>query len=244
MFGQYYYFHTVRNIVAAFGTMFNDIQVTRSNGKVIDVPIAYAPKTKFLARINEDYGRNGVVVKTSLPRLSFNLDGIQYDPARQINRNDKFRVAGTGDAMFNPVPYNYNFTLSLWSDNIDDALQIVEQILPIFAPDFNITIIDIAAINLTNDVPVSIEATDLSDSFEGSLLTKREINWDISFTLRGYIYPRISLNNPIIKTSSIIIKELGFGDVGEVLETITNAINPLTAFELDPHTVDETITKG
>jgi hypothetical protein len=147
----HFYRGTIRNYVIAFGSMFNDVQIKRTNAagavlKTIDVPLAYGPRQKFLVRLREDPDLTKQVAIT-LPRIGFEINGLTYDPTRKLNRVQKFKKTKTGDSnqletQFMPVPYNLGFQLYILSKNSDDALQIVEQILPFFQPDYTLTIND------------------------------------------------------------------------------------------------------
>ena len=59
MLGQQFYHETVRNVIVAFGTMFNNINIVRkdNNGVItqsMKVPLAYGPKQKWLTRLDQD----------------------------------------------------------------------------------------------------------------------------------------------------------------------------------------------
>ena len=143
MLGSTFYHETIRKVVIGFGTLFNDIHITRkdSSGNVqqsMKVPLAFGPKQKFLVRLREDPNIAKSVAIT-LPRIGFEIGAISYDPARKLNKIQKVKKAGTSgnkvDTQYMPVPYNIDFELYAMSKNSDDALQIVEQILPYFQPE-------------------------------------------------------------------------------------------------------------
>ena len=144
MLGSTFYHSTIRKYVAVFGTLFNDINIERKNssGVVVEklkVPLAYGPKQKWLTRLTEDPNLTKKVAVT-LPRIGFEISGLEYDPSRKLNKIIKVKkVADGADADqiksgFMPVPYNINFDLYVLAKSSDDALQIVEQILPFFQP--------------------------------------------------------------------------------------------------------------
>ena len=124
MFKDAQYHELIRKTIVAFGTLFNDLYIYRrsSTGKInqkMKVPLAYGPKQKFLARIDQDSTRGADNVKTTaltLPRIGFELTGLTYDPARKLNRIQKFKKVKGADTktmqnVYMPVPYNVNFTL-------------------------------------------------------------------------------------------------------------------------------------
>ena len=165
MLGQQFYHETMRNVIVAFGTLFNNIHLVRKNnsGSIIQtmkVPLAYGPKQKWLTRLDADADLSSKVAIT-LPRLGFEIQNLAYDPARKLNRVQKFKKvkdsatnSGKLDTQFMPVPYNLGIELYAMAKQSDDALQIVEQILPFFQPDYTITLNDNTAMGTTRDVPI------------------------------------------------------------------------------------------
>ena len=143
----------------------------------IKVPIAYGPRQKFLVRLREDPDLTKQVAIT-LPRIGFEINGLTYDPTRKLNRVQKFKKTKTGDSnqletQFMPVPYNLGFQLYILSKNSDDALQIVEQILPFFQPDYTLTINDMPEMSSKRDVPVVLNSISYEDDYEGDFATRR-----------------------------------------------------------------------
>ena len=146
MLGQSFYHETIRNVIVAFGTMFNNIQIVRKDNsgtvtQIMKVPLAYGPKQKFLTRLDQDPSVSAATAIT-LPRLGFEIGSLTYDTARKMNRVQKFKKVKSAtddanklDSQFMPVPYNLDIELYAMAKNSDDALQIVEQVLPFFQPD-------------------------------------------------------------------------------------------------------------
>ena len=155
MFGQHFYHKSIRNTVIAFGTIFNNINIRRldSSGNPLQkvrVPLSYAPKEKFIARLDQNANLTGddSSVAITLPRMSFDVTGYSYDGARKLHKNQKYSVAknASGDekkvyTQFSPVPYDVSFELNVFVANSDDGLQVIEQILPYFQPDYTVTMI-------------------------------------------------------------------------------------------------------
>ena len=207
MLGSTFYHQTIRKYVAVFGTIFNDLNIERKNssGTVIEkfkVPLAYGPKQKWLLAIQESTVSRKVT-SVRVPRMGFALTGLSYDPVRKLNtigRNISANTAaGTGSLMtqYNPVPYNFEFTLYILVKNAEDGTQILEQILPYFTPEFTVTINTIPEMGIKADVPITLNSADVADEYEGELATARTITWTLSFTMRGYIYPDIKTGTPI-----------------------------------------------
>ena len=165
MLGQQFYHETMRNIIVAFGTLFNNIHMVRKNnsGTVIQtmkVPLAYGPKQKWLTRLDADASLDSKVAIT-LPRLGFEIQNLAYDPTRKLNRVQKFRKVKSAtsksnrlDHQYMPVPYNLDIELYAMAKQSDDALQIVEQILPYFQPDYTLTINDMTDMGIKRDIPI------------------------------------------------------------------------------------------
>ena len=222
MFGTYFYHQTSRKMVVAFGSLFNNIEVRRTDSsnvvvEVIKIPLSYGPKDKMLVRISSDPNLNPKVALT-VPRMGFELTSMTYDGARKLNTMNRNVKKGTTGLkkQFHPVPYNWDFSLYIFVKNAEDGTQILEQILPYFTPEFTVTINTIPEMGIKADVPITLNSADVADEYEGELATARTITWTLSFTLRGYVYPDIKTGS-IIKTVEVNFRIPG-GDE-ESLET-------------------------
>ena len=212
MLGQQFYHETMRKVVVAFGTIFNNINIVRTNSsgavtQSMKVPLAYGPKQKFLTRLREDPNLNKKVALT-LPRIGFEISGIAYDPSRKLNSIQKFKKtndSGSGKTMssqFMPVPYNMDFELVVMAKQSDDALQIVEQILPFFQPDYTITLNDNTSMGTTRDVPIILTGVTYSDEYEGSFEDRRVLTYTMSFTAKFYLYGPVT-DQKVIKSVQV-----------------------------------------
>ena len=211
MLGQQFYNETIRKVVVAFGTMFNDIHLVRKDntGTIIQtmkVPLAYGPRQKFLVRLREDADLTKQVAVT-LPRIGFEITGLSYDPARKLNRVQKFRKVKGGnnkqlDTQYMPVPYNVDFELYVLSKQSDDALQIVEQILPYFQPDYTVTINDNTEMGTKRDVPIVLNGVTYEDDYEGDFTSRRSIIYTLNFTTKFYLYGPVT-SSKVIKTVQV-----------------------------------------
>jgi hypothetical protein len=212
MFGKYFYNETIRKTVIAFGTLFNDITIKHTNDSTdavistIKVPIAYGPMQKFLARIEQQPNFNKNVAIT-LPRLSFEIISYQYDPTRKIAPITKFCIVPNSSKnkikkVFMPVPYNIGFRLSFAAKLQDDALQILEQILPFFQPSYNVTLNMIEGHDEKRDIPFTLSDISFKDEYEDDFNTRRAIVYDLDFTAKTYFYNEI----PTDETGGIIKK--------------------------------------
>ena len=194
MLGTYFYHEILRKTVIGFGTLFNNIHIRHKtdgggNFSVMKVPLAYGPMQKFLARIQQqpDLDRETAI---SLPRISFEMGGIQYDPSRKTGLAQTFLTKSGTNAkkVYMPVPYNVGFELSIMSKLSDDALQIVEQIIPYFQPSFNITVNLVESIGEKKDIPIILESVNYSDSYEGSFDSRRILIYTLAFTAKTYLF--------------------------------------------------------
>jgi hypothetical protein len=226
-----FYNRTIRKIVVAFGTMFNDIVLVRYNkaGTVeqqrFKVPLSYGAKEKYLTRITSDPTLTKSI-NTVVPRMSFEMTGLNYDSQRKlITTQNNFAKSGTGlKSQYVNVPYNFDFTLSLYVRNQEDGTQILEQILPFFTPDFTVTVNFIPEMGRSYDMPVILNSVDYSVDYEGDMMSTRLIIWTLNFTAKAMIFPPVK------------------GDSGEELPYIkranTNFSQIATSLELQKVYVD------
>lgn len=196
MFGNRFYHETTRRYVALFGTLFNDIQITRkdNSGQVVQsmkVPIHYAPMEKILARIEQDPGLNSPTAMT-LPRMSFEIVNMNFAPERKLTsltRNTKVsQEDNVKISQFVPAPYDIEFQLNVMTKHTEDGLKIIEQIMPFFKPDFTASVKLVDDMDLYVDVPVIMNNITMSDEYEGDFTTRRVLNWTLSFTIKGYYF--------------------------------------------------------
>ena len=196
---SHFYNRTIRKVVVAFGTMFNDIVLKRytadgtASKESWKVPLSYGAKEKYLTRITSDPTLTKSVQKV-VPRISFDLTGMDYDSSRkQLSTLQNFS-ANTNTAIktqYVPVPYNFEFSLSIFVRNQEDGTQILEQILPFFTPDFNVTVDFVPTMNQHYDMPVILNSVTPSVDYEGDGTTTRLLVWDLNFTAKGYIWPPV-----------------------------------------------------
>lgn len=215
IFGSQFYHQTIRRYVIAFGNMFNDMVVQRINtaGQVVQtlsVPIAYGPKEKFLVRIEQDPDLDRAVA-ISLPRMGFEMTSVSYDPTRRLPATIKnIHVVDDKNKLnyqYTPVPYNLNFTLSIFVQNGDDGAQILEQILPYFGPEWVNNVKLIPSMDIVMDIPCVLNSVSTEDTYEGDFETRRALIYTLDFTMRGYIY------GPVRRQGIIKRTQIDFGIV-------------------------------
>jgi len=204
MLGTYHYHEIIRKTIIAFGTLFNSIEIRHtkqdgSNFSTVRVPIAYGPAEKFIARLEQKPDPRSRVSIT-LPRLGFELTGIQYDASRKVSTMQTFKTFTTDGSklarkVFMPVPYNLGFSLSIMTQYNEDAMQIIEQILPIFQPSFNVTVDLVESIGEKRDVPLILDNINFQDNYTSGYEEKRVIIHNLQFTAKTYIFGAIADNS-------------------------------------------------
>ena len=251
MFKNTTFYHShIRKAIIAFGTIFNNINIERKNSagaiaQTLRVPLAYSTKQKFITRINRvpDSTTRGEVAMT-LPRMGFEIDGIQYDPTRKTTAIQKNKAVGVGDdtntvrTVFNSTPYNMNLSLYIFAKNQEDGLQIVEQILPYFNPDFNVTINDLPELGIKRDIKITLDNVGYEDEYEGEFANRLSVVWTLNFTMRLNFYSNVA-NADVIKKAIANV----YNDPKMTLNTTTNAskgkitasVNPLNATPSDTY---------
>lgn len=191
-----FYHGSLRKTIVAFGRLFSDIKIARQDNdgnvsQTIAVPIAYAPKEKWIVRIDSDPNLNNTTY-TTLPRLSFEITGYNYDSARKINRMNKLTCdqaeGSIRKEMFTPVPYNVEISLYVLTKTQEDAMQIIEQILPTFTPEYTLSLNAVPEMNVVQDIPVILNSVSVQDDYDGDFQTRRFVTHTLNFTLKTNIY--------------------------------------------------------
>jgi hypothetical protein len=213
---DYFYNGSLRKLVVAFGSIFDEIYVEHeypdSTKKRIKVPISYGPKEKFYRRIVElDEAGDRNAVESILPRIGFEVSGMDYDGGRKLNSLNKTvteKTEGTTMVSYNyhQVPYNIEFTLNVMSRNIEDGHQIVEQILPYFTPDFVVTM-NFTDVDKTIDVPIILNSVTANDEYEGDMMSRRLLTHTLKFTAKSFVFGRIR-SSGLIREVRLTFQEL------------------------------------
>lgn len=236
-----YYFHSIRNLVVAFGDVFNTVQTTKEDGagnvvSTLTVPIAFSRRQKYLARLLEDQQKNedssAAKVELSLPRMSYDITSVDHNHAQRLSPHTlqvrDITTANIQDFLrqMSGTPISVGFDLTIYTYSLDEMLQIIEQIIPVFVPDFNVTILDIPELDIKKDVPLVLEAISPSDSFEGPMDEYRIIEWTLSFTTKIEIYPPVKQGG-IIRRVITTYRE----HEDKKLVTIQHELNPFDTVE-------------
>ena len=210
MLGYSPYYHGIlKKVVVAFGRIFTGLKIVREDKQgnpvqIIDVPVSYGPKDKWLARLQEQADLTNKTAIT-LPRIGFEMVAMSYDPSRKIQtmnliKADNSTTNENVDATFSPVPYNVTFNLYIVAKTNSDALQIVEQILPFFTPQYTITMDVVPEVLINQDIPVTLVNSSFTDSYEGAFSDKREIIYTLTFDIKCYLFGPATKYNTILQT--------------------------------------------
>jgi len=214
-----FYHGIIRKTIVSFGRLFSDIYIDRKQGdsvngttvQRIQVPLAYAPKEKWIVRIDSDPSLENYTY-TSLPRMSFEILGYSYDAQRKLNRMQKIEC-GDGSAsknfMYTPVPYNIEIALYILTKTQEDGLQILEQILPTFAPEYNLHVKVVPEMNVVQDVPIILNSVSVADEYDGDFQTRRFVTHTLNFTLKTNMFGPVS-GQGVIQTvnANVSFKEI------------------------------------
>jgi hypothetical protein len=203
-----FYHGLTRKVIVAFGSMFSNLKIQREKtdgtiGQEVVIPLTYAPKEKWLVRVEQDPGLEKHVYAV-LPRMSFEITGMSYDASRKTNRMAKISCYDNSDpdhpnlkTQYSPVPYNIDVSLYILTKTQEDALQIVEQILPFFTPEFTLTIKAIPRMSVDLDIPIIMNSVNIEDNFDGDFQERRMVVYTINFTLKMNFFGPISASGPI-----------------------------------------------
>jgi hypothetical protein len=229
MLDQRYYWGTIRKAIVAFGNMFNNITIEKkgpNNTTYLQrVPLSYSPKQKFLARINQQPNVDKNSMQVILPRMGFEMVAVDYDPNRKISPIQQSRTLDgvtNSSTQYAPTPYNLTVLLYIYARNQDEGLQIVEQILPYFNPDYNLTLKAIPELNIQNDLPILLNTIGFEDDYEGDFVTRRSVTWTLGFTLKLNFYGPVSKTGIIRKVVTNTFNDKELSQQGQKITVQTN----------------------
>lgn len=245
MFGQHFYNQRVRKSVAVFGSLFNNLYVVRKGGasssfSQMKVPLSYGPKRKFLERIadmdNGEQAERQVAIK--LPRMSFELISLAYDSNRQLPKMNSYKRSIAGEATkmskyYIGVPYLLSFQLNIYGKSHDDCLQVVEQIIPYFNPQYTVSVKPYDNVeDIAEDVPIALQSVSFSDDYEGALETRRTIIYTLDFEMKVNFYgpaPRRGQEDKIIREVNVntFIMDAGLQDSDLFSSAVQVTPNPI-----------------
>lgn len=246
MFGDHFYNEHTRRAVAVFGTLFNNLTVVKRDGsgnalQQIKVPLSYGPRQKFLARIRQEEQLNDPRLAIKLPRMSFEITGLEYDESTRLTRGTRLNVPGTSSTsrktMFYPSTYRLSFELSIMAKHTDDALQILEQILPFFQPEYSVTVNEVDN-NFKSDMPFVLTGVSLNDDYEGDFESRRSLIYTLTFDTRIKYYGPLSDSGAIIRQTQTNLSDYDMTSSGLPYTSQIITISPTDANENDDFTIN------
>lgn len=244
MLGQYFYNQHLRKSVAIFGTLFNNINVVKRDAQgnvlsTVKVPLAYGPKQKFLARLREEPDLTAPEVSIRLPRMSFEIVTVTYDTQAKLNKNIKLQTPSIHgvNTIYTAAPYNLSMQLNIIGKTQDEVLQITEQILPYFNPEYIVTVKEIPEINLVRDVPITLQNVTMSDDYEGEFEQRRTLIYTLDFNMKVQFYGPIQKDIGVIKDTTINTRNM---NTGKKISTINDQVSPLASNSEDNYQIIET----
>ena len=233
---EHFYNRTIRKIVVGFGTLFNDIQLIRYTRDMtteverFKVPLSYGAKEKYMTRLATDPDLTKSIA-TSVPRISFEMVGMTYDSSRKVaTTNRNFAVGANNTSLksqYAPIPYNFDFNLSVYVRNTEDGAQIMEQILPFFTPDFTVTMDFISTMGQKYDMPIILNSVSTSTEYEGDFLSTRLILWDLTFTAKAYIWPPVKTSEMITMSTANTYMNFANSANGDIISANTYTQNSI-----------------
>tara|TARA_B110000459_G_C16523876_1_gene453838 strand:+ start:58 stop:774 length:717 start_codon:yes stop_codon:yes gene_type:complete len=238
----------MRKAVAVFGTIFNNINVirTKADGTVLNqikVPLSYGPKQKFLARLDQSSGADASMAM-KLPRMAFEITSLELDSTQKLSKRNVITESHASDVtkkktIKHQVAYNINVSLFVMAKNQDDGLQVVEQILPYFQPEYTISMTPVSGFDYKQDVPIVLTGVTISDDYEGDMVTRRALIYQLDFTMKMKFFGPTG-NQGVIRGIEVDLN----GNVGNTLslEEMNFSITPSNADEDDNYTVTTVIT--
>jgi hypothetical protein len=197
-----FYHGIIRKTIVAFGRLFSDIYIDRKQGDSVNgttiqrlqIPLAYAPKEKWVVRLEQDPTLENYTY-TSLPRMSFEILGYNYDATRKLNRMQQI-TCGEGEnslsTVYTPVPYNIDISLYILTKTQEDGLQILEQILPTFTPEYTLTINQLPEMNIKTEVPIILNSVTVADEYDGDFQTRRFVTHTLNFQLKTSLFGAVT----------------------------------------------------
>lgn len=238
---QHFYHGTSRSYIAAFAAIFDGIFCNTDGGELTPVPLMYAQKQKFLEIVDDDPDKNVTDIEITMPRLAYELTGINYAPERHTNPMHMLAQPAARGVSFNRVPYDYSFSLYVLTRQFDDMLEIMEQVIPMFTPDFTVPIKEkIGDLVFDTNLTIVLNSVSFNVDYLGNFEEVRRLEGTINFTLKGYLYPRVGSAERI---KEAIVKIFSMDDNVQ-LQSNTALVVPRTAGPLDPHTITEIQVNG
>ena len=183
-----FYNQGVKNVIVAFGSIFDEVRYLDPDGIVVKVPLGYSPKSKFVEIYTAEPDFDSPENRETLPRMGFEITGMNFAPERYHNPLSRMASADNKQFMFARIPYDFTINLYLATKAFEESLKIVEQIVPFFTPELTVTMKDSVDYNLKTDVPIILNSVGFDIVYLGSFEETRVIEWTLGFTVKAYLY--------------------------------------------------------
>ena len=200
-------------MTVVFGSVFSNIHVRKYNkdGSINKsntslVPISYSPKESYEIWLDEKL-RNAdanTEINVKLPRMSFEMTNLSVNVERGMNTNIPIygrNIMPNGRTVKSrtPISYQFDYSLTIWAKNMDDSIQILDQLLPMFTPEISIKLRESIRLNIVNDVKIVLTGVSKDDNYQ-TILENRIIKWTLSFNVFADIMPINTEEMSIIET--------------------------------------------
>lgn len=226
----------IKKIISVFASVFDEIKFTNGHGEIVEVPLMYAPREKWLEDIKEKANMDQFAYDITFPRISFEMTGMNYAPERHTNPVRRI-TDGSDTWTYNRIAYDFQVSVYIAATRMNDGNRIVEQILPFFSPELNLTVKDMEDLNLETNIPIVFNSVAQTAEYEGSFDDVRLLSWELQFTIKAFLYQDIKQTEVIKKT----IVEMRALDYDRVYERLMSRVDPIDANRDDEHTIIDTI---
>lgn len=234
-----FYYQTIKNLIAAFGMLFNDVHMETDEGAEVRIPLHFSQKEKFVEFWNQKADLGWSDIEMQYPRMGFEIMGMNFAPERFNNPLGRIQSKNKENEsyMLSRIPYDFSFNLYVGTRKLEDSFKIVEQIVPFFTPELNLSIKDKEDFNMVTDVPVILNSVGFDINYEGNFTERRTILWTLGFTLKGWLYSNVRSQARIKEAAATLSQP----ELDKVFASITQEVIPRHATPADPHTIKETI---
>ena len=239
--GNVYYHGAIRKAIVAFGRLFSDVYIDRKQGDSVtgdtaqrlQVPLSYAPKEKWLVRIEQQPDLENNVTMVTLPRMSFEINGYSYDANRKLGKMTQIKTSGaaTTPTVYSPVPYNLELSLYVITKTQEDGLQIIEQILPTFTPEYTLQVNMIPEMGITMDVPIILNGVSVVDEYDGNFQDRRYVTHTLNFEMKMNLYGPVAGQGIITTVDANIGQNKDFSNPNRVYTANGNVVNATVSQE-------------
>lgn len=235
-----FYYGTIKRLIVIFGSLFNEVYYKNDHNEIVKVPLFFAQREKFLVKRKEAEDMYRINEDKTYPRMAFDLTGLNYAPERQTNAIQKIRPFNNESVyQYNRVAYDFTFNLHITTKYLEQSLKIVEQIVPLFSPAFNVTVNEVDGFDTETDIPIILNSITEDIEYQGGYETQREIKWTLNFTVKSFLYNDTRTSTVIKKA----IATLSPNQYDSMFEQYMASVIPFDASKTDPHIIEESVTE-